>query len=595
MTTAIGSAAAPLLECDVVMKGGITSGVIYPTALKTLSETYRFKGMGGASAGAIGAALGAAAEHGRADGGFERLGKLPATLGGGALMRLFQAEQPTRPMLRLMLAATSASGPKGIAVFKAIVRSFPIALLVGAAPGVAALVFGLRQHGAARAVVIALAVVTIVLGLVIAALFRTYRVLTGKVTANNFGICTGLRLKGSKDPGFTDWLSDQIDTLAGDHGDGPLTFGQLWTGTATAAPVEPDDRNVDLRMVTTCLSEGEPFELPWKGGRYFLDEAEWRTLFPKAVVDHLVEHARVSGDEQEDQRLAAHQPRLTRMPLPEQLPVIVATRMSLSFPLLISAIPMWTINRRTDEVVKVWFTDGGLCNNFPVQLFDSALPTRPTFAINLGRFGADADEHADEQRNVRWATNNNSRLAPRVGSIPHTGLTAVTGFAGMAFNAARNWTDVSQLDQPGYRDRIVEVLQTKSQGGMNLDMQADTINRLAARGAAAATVMVGQFNEPQYVNMGTGWDNHRWVRYRALLAAFPDWLASFRRGADVLAIDPATPPSYGMSTPVVEVADKITTALQWLGAELDAVDPAVLETLQREPNPGSVLRRVPTL
>ena len=33
----------------------------------------------------VAAALGAAAEHGRADGGFERLGKLPATLGGGGI------------------------------------------------------------------------------------------------------------------------------------------------------------------------------------------------------------------------------------------------------------------------------------------------------------------------------------------------------------------------------------------------------------------------------------------------------------------------------------------------------------------------------
>jgi len=595
MTSTSGSAAAPLLECDVVMKGGITSGVIYPTALKTLSETYRFKGMGGASAGAIGAALGAAAEHGRAGGSFERLGTLPATLGGGALMRLFQAERPTRPMLRLMLAATSAKGSKGFAVFKAVVRSFPIALLVGAAPGVAALVVGLLQHGAARWVLIALSIVTIVLGVLMAALFRTYRVLTGKVTANNFGICTGLRLEGSKDPGFTDWLSDQIDALAGDHGKAPLTFGQLWTGTATSEPVKPADRKVDLRMVTTCLSEGQPFELPWKGGRYFLDEAEWRTLFPEAVVDHLVKYARVSPDAAENAQLTAHQPPLTRMPPPEELPVIVATRMSLSFPLLISAIPMWTINRRNGKFVKVWFTDGGLCNNFPVQLFDSALPTRPTFAINLGRFGVDTDEQADEQLNVRWAKNNSSGIAPRVGAIPHTGLKAVTGFAGMAFNAARSWTDVSQLDQPGYRDRIVQVLQTKSQGGMNLDMQLDTITRLAGRGATAATVMVDQFTTEKYPNNGTGWDNHRWVRYRALMAALPDWVASFQAGAAVLDTDVTEPPGYTISADAAALAQAITDSVTALAELLGSTDDEVLEALTSEPNPNSVLRRVPLM
>ena len=59
----------PECECDVVMKGGITSGVLYPTALYAIGQRYRIRGVGGASAGAIGAALGAAAEYGRAGGG----------------------------------------------------------------------------------------------------------------------------------------------------------------------------------------------------------------------------------------------------------------------------------------------------------------------------------------------------------------------------------------------------------------------------------------------------------------------------------------------------------------------------------------------
>src|SRR2546423_1642007 len=42
-------------ECDVVLKGGITSGVVYPKALWVLSERYRFRNIGGASAGAIAA------------------------------------------------------------------------------------------------------------------------------------------------------------------------------------------------------------------------------------------------------------------------------------------------------------------------------------------------------------------------------------------------------------------------------------------------------------------------------------------------------------------------------------------------------------
>ena len=55
-----------LLECDLIMKGGITSGIVYPKAIHHLSQHYRFRSIGGASAGAIAAALSAAAQYGRA-------------------------------------------------------------------------------------------------------------------------------------------------------------------------------------------------------------------------------------------------------------------------------------------------------------------------------------------------------------------------------------------------------------------------------------------------------------------------------------------------------------------------------------------------
>src|SRR5437588_12938950 len=56
---------SPLLECDIVMKGGITSGVVYPSAVAELSKSYRFRNIGGNSAGAIAATLTAAAEYRR--------------------------------------------------------------------------------------------------------------------------------------------------------------------------------------------------------------------------------------------------------------------------------------------------------------------------------------------------------------------------------------------------------------------------------------------------------------------------------------------------------------------------------------------------
>src|SRR4051794_40334265 len=101
--------ASPERQCDVVMKGGITSGVIYPAALVELARSYRFRGLGGTSAGAIGAAVGAAAELGRERGGFERLAVLPDQLRDGGLGRLFQAQPRTaRPMRLLRVFLESA-------------------------------------------------------------------------------------------------------------------------------------------------------------------------------------------------------------------------------------------------------------------------------------------------------------------------------------------------------------------------------------------------------------------------------------------------------------------------------------------------------
>ncbi len=50
--------------CDLVMKGGITSGVVYPLAAYELSKAFRFKNIDGTSAGAIAAVATAAAELG---------------------------------------------------------------------------------------------------------------------------------------------------------------------------------------------------------------------------------------------------------------------------------------------------------------------------------------------------------------------------------------------------------------------------------------------------------------------------------------------------------------------------------------------------
>lgn len=643
--------APPDRECDVVMKGGITSGVLYPSALVAIGDRYRIRGIGGASAGAIGAALGAAAEFGRASGGYERLSALPNELGDGQLAALFQPQPQTRPMLRLMLAATGNARPTSgtpasvgsriWSIGSALLRAFPMACIIGAAPGAAVVVVGVAAAGWTRVVLIATGVVLLVLGLVVAMLLRVWRKLTVDVPANLFGICRGIKVGSSPGPGFTDWLADRIDDTAGLSAEArPLRFGQIWTASDVCSSVEAPERQGDLRMITTCLSEARPYELPWAANRFFYDPREWRTLFPARVVDALEldvttesESATRTDDTSTDESegdfdtlkweealAASHDPPLRRLPAAEHLPVIVATRMSLSFPLLISAIPMWVIDRRsaatrqaadafraasraktappTDGLVfkQAWFTDGGLCSNFPVQMFDAALPSRPTFAINLGRFPADRVPDVDQRNNVEWARNNSSGLLPAFSDLPTRGVAAVAGFASAALNTARNWTDSTHLEHPGYRDRIVRILQTKREGGLNLYMDGGTIDLLAKRGTAAGEAITEQFLDPHYptkLPRATGWDNHRWVRYRALLSVLPTWINSYARGKAVL--DIADPPSYLLTARAQKLADDLTASLDAMHSTLLAADPAALADLTAAPRPLGAIRRVPLI
>jgi hypothetical protein len=50
--------AEPPYECDLIMKGGITSGIVYPPAISEIARDHRLRKIGGTSAGAIAAASG---------------------------------------------------------------------------------------------------------------------------------------------------------------------------------------------------------------------------------------------------------------------------------------------------------------------------------------------------------------------------------------------------------------------------------------------------------------------------------------------------------------------------------------------------------
>ncbi|MBO0810997.1 MAG: patatin-like phospholipase family protein, partial [Microlunatus sp.] len=517
----------------------------------------------------------------------------------------------------------SAAGRLGRALVSAL-RGYPITGALSALPGLALIMIGIVVAGPwAIACGAILLLVGVPAGLLTVMMIR----LTRDVPANSFGMCTGLTGPGSA-PALTDWLQAKINTAAGLDPDGSaLTFGQLWTagdsGPLDAARSDPAGRRIDLRVITTCISEARPYELPFSATRFFYDREEWQKLFPAQVLAALdaapeprtpqdVEPAAWAADRDQ---AAAHSPGLRRLPDAEYLPVIVAARMSLSMPLVISAVPLWVIERtevgpdpRLDPTgprrfVKTWFSDGGLSSNFPVQLFDGALPTRPTYAINLQAFPPGIRPSGDEADNVEWAHGNRDGLAPKIASWPNSGLRAIAGFLSAIYTSSSSWQDTTALSFPGFRDRIVRVLQTAREGGINLAMSEATIQRLAQRGEYAAKMIMDQFNDPHYPPMvdgrptSTGWDNHLWVRYRALLSALPAWGESYGRGrpllTDAMADDP---PSYPFRSKAErELAAELDAVMQQLARVVADADPEALASITSRPLPVGDIRRIPQL
>ena len=100
-----GTYQRPPKQCDLIMKGGVTSGVVYPPAILELAKDYRFRSVGGTSAGAIAAAAAAAAEYGR-----EKVSdSSPPGKRAGSLMRSSTPSRATRPPAIYSAAASTSS------------------------------------------------------------------------------------------------------------------------------------------------------------------------------------------------------------------------------------------------------------------------------------------------------------------------------------------------------------------------------------------------------------------------------------------------------------------------------------------------------
>ncbi len=535
--------------CDLVMKGGITSGLVYPKAVIEIGRRYRFRSVGGTSAGAIAAALSAAAALGErrrsalgtTDGGMERLEATAAQLSApGRIFSLFQPIPRLRTAFEL-LVRLSKKPTAGTMAWLIVSRSLVLApvsfLAVIAVLATIAFVMG-GWPG-----VLAAAIPSVGCALLLAIL-RAASATAEQLRGNMLGMCPGKSQPGNRELGLSDWMHAEIRALAGfGDGDGPpVLFRDLWS-----APAYPDEaaattgeRVLSLEVITTDVSHSEPRTLPFAKGTLWFRETDMLRLFPESVVSAMIDPA--------EPTLLDAGVEYRPFPIGGALPIVVAARMSLSFPLLICAVPLFeqhflrraegpidvreapaaaapaaaALSEATEELTSAssedpgraasfemrvcWFTDGGVSSNFPLHLFDAPMPRWPTFAIDLVY---PPEGTPPSPSPVFLPTGNDQGWRQRYTSLDRSGgVQAVGAFLFGIVATMQNWRDLIQGRAPGHRDRIVQVEIEPTEGGMNLDMPADVLAALAEKGALAGRVL-GGFD----------FENHYWVRYRNLQAS----------------------------------------------------------------------------
>lgn len=576
----------PQQYCDIVMKGGITSGVVYPLAAVELAEKhgFEFRNVGGTSAGAIAAAAVAAAERGRRSrmnpNAYERIAALPTEL-GEKLTSLFQPSPRMKPLFGVLLACIGAGTAAKVV---APLRAFRLQALLGLIPGLVliALAIALQGSWALHVLATAIALPIALLGSALAVARAAGRRLA-ELPESYFGLCPGNdRDADAATPPLTRWLATLIDELAGKEDGKPLTFGELWRLDAPAGQSRShcpsDDRDVNLQMMTTNLSQGRPYSLPFEAGEEFwFDAEELLDLFPSEVVDHMVDRSQGTTDGAGGEQLHA-------LPPAWDLPVVFAARLSLSFPGLICAVPLYALNdapkQPSGRPERCWFSDGGIASNFPIHFFDSPIPRWPTFAIDLMPLAPDRSLAEDQCDNVWLPETNEEGIAEAwVGWEHKPGFEQLTAFAASIFRTAQNWIDNRQMRGAGYRDRIAHVRLAADEGGMNLKMDPETIKLLAKRGACAAGRLAQRFGPAPPAGTQLTWRNQRWFRYRAYMELLERKGREAARGYGEPAEAPEPEPNAGRSgLPWASVEQAA------FGATATAAQLALFEEWTKEPD-----------
>ncbi len=452
----------------------------------------------GPSAGAIAAAFAAAAEYSRSvrkdPTGFLRMQAYCEEL-PDRLASLFQPYPQFAGLMRGLLIAQSGGG---LAPLWGLLAGFWLSALAGGAIGGALLCWA---HAGGWGVTLG-----VLVGVLTALAVRIATLVFLGLPKTDFGLCSGLTQPGRSKSALTDWIHGALQDIAFADPERvrPLTFGDL-TGP------DEDHPRINVKMMTTNLSMGRPYTLPNLNLHAAFDRAAWSRLFPRTVIDHL------TGVSEPWRGSEARR----SLPKPKDLPLLVAVRMSLSFPFLFSAVPViatdfYRMERRAaadlpaDEVDEVvLFTDGGISSNFPIHLFDTLLPGRPTFALSLDELPAYVSDKVPSEPAQSGRVFIPQAAGEGYGQ-PIRATRKVGDFASGILGAAKDWQDNTLSSMVGQRERIAHIMLSKTEGGLNLTMPRERSRMLMRYGHEVGAAFAGgalNFNE------------HRWRR--ALVAYQP--------------------------------------------------------------------------
>lgn len=569
----------PLTPRDLIMQGGVASGVVYPLAIMEIASKHRLHGVGGTSAGAIGAVVAAAAEYGRSRGArsYAQFVTLSEELLESGIARFFQPSFWMGAPFDLLVGLQSRGPVAGLLAYLA--TRWPFFLFAGAVgivsvgwpaagspdilpptgdtlqmaiPAILAYIataaigapFWFYKVTAARkrdrfdwllAVILVAGLatsatllfnsinksfagmefwsrqighLTLTLVSVLPAFIATAAFLLCvdlwrlRRFEHSFGLCAGANRRNPEaKPALMDWLHGHVQAAAGKPLDRPLTFGDLEptrkNAAANAAPLDSDD--IELRMTVTDLGQRRPHTLPFLPEGLLFKPNDLLKVLPRAVVESMWDGTQPG--------------KLHPLPAWYDLPVLLAVRMSLCYPVLFRMVPLY---QRVDDGTprRVLFTDGGICSNFPIHFYDGLLPRWPTLAIALG----DSDD-----KDVGHVAIDRSLDA----SEPQKAPRALGEALGRIFLTAGGWRDQVQTSLPGYRERVCVVKLTKAQGGFNFDMAPAAVESAMALGRDAGRLLSG---EP-VPGAGPPFDEGE-HRYRRFLVSF----ARLEETLDALAV-----------------------------------------------------------